>query len=162
MLWFLIHHLVHLLPFGENQTKNLFTFVFGTLLYTILYSYFGAINKETNAFIFMLFNYFAYIVLADGFSMAIIYKNYYKTTIFTEIKETIGSPTIAESTHNLDDNLIDVMGFNKPINKKEELSLNFTNDNSKEVQNLSYNNEEDKEDIEDIEEDNENSHIEDN
>lgn len=153
MLWFLIHHLVHLLPFGENQTKNLFTFVFGTLLYTILYSYFGAINKETNAFIFMLFNYFSYIVLADGFSMAIIYKNYYKTTIFTEIKETIGSPTIAETTHNLDDNLIDVMVFNKPINKKEELSLNFTNDDSKEVnkyienEEQSYNNEEDVEDI---------------
>lgn len=153
MLWFIIHHLVHLLPFGENQTKNLFTFVFGTLLYTILYSYFGAINKETNAFIFMLFNYFSYIVLADGFSMAIIYKNYYKTTIFTEIKETIGSPTIAETTHILDD-----LVFPKLTNKKEELPLNFTNDNLKEDnkyiedEEQLYNNEYDVEDI----------HIEDN
>lgn len=29
--------------------------------------------------------------MADGFAMAIIYKNFYKQTIFTEVEETLGT-----------------------------------------------------------------------
>lgn len=78
---------MQLLPFGSVQTKNLFTFLIGVVSYTLIYSWFGATSKENNLFIFTLFNYFVYIILADAFAMAIIYKNYYKTSIIGEAKE---------------------------------------------------------------------------
>ncbi len=87
MIWYIVHNLVQLLPFGSEQNKNLFTFLIGVVSYTLIYAWFGATNKENNVFIFTLFNYFWYIILADAFAMAIIYKNYYKTSIIGEAKE---------------------------------------------------------------------------
>ena len=85
MLWFILHNIIHLFPFGENQTKNLFTFLIGVVCYTFIYTLLGSItSKDDNLFMFTLFNYFTYILLADAFAMAIIYKNYYKTTIIGE------------------------------------------------------------------------------
>lgn len=91
MLWYIVHNLVHLLPFGSDQTKNLFTFLFGVVSYTLMYSWFGSINKEDNVFIFSLFNYFSYSILADAFAMAIIYKNYYKSSIIGEATEVFSN-----------------------------------------------------------------------
>jgi hypothetical protein len=92
MLWFSLHTiLASIFPYLEgNQTKNLFIFLMGVMFYTFLYTWFGTINRTDNVFIFTLFNYFWYIILADGFSMAIIYKNYFKTSIFREVNETFG------------------------------------------------------------------------
>jgi hypothetical protein len=90
MLWFLTHNFMQLFDTMQNQTKNLTTFLFGTTIYTLFYSYLGSLNFEENLFFKSFFNFFFYIILADAFAMAIIYKNYYKTTIFTEINETLG------------------------------------------------------------------------
>jgi len=42
-------------------------------------------------FLKRLFGIFIYIVMADAFAMTILYKNFYKQTIFTEVNETLGS-----------------------------------------------------------------------
>ena len=91
MLWFILHNIIHLFSFGENQTKNLFTFLIGVVSYTFIYTWLGSINKEDNVFIFTLFNYFSYIILADAFAMAVIYKNYYKSSIIGEATEVFSN-----------------------------------------------------------------------
>lgn len=99
MLWFFIHHLVQNLVAGEEQTKNLITFLSGTVIYTLFYSYLGTFDFSVHLFLKGMFNFFYFVVLADAFAMAVIYKNYYKQTILTEVKETIGSkPPFAEES----------------------------------------------------------------
>jgi len=90
MLWFLIHNLLKMFPSMENQTRNLTTFLTGTVLYVFIYSYVGSVNLNCNLFYKRLFGFFIYIIMADGFAMAILYKNAYKQTIFTEVGETLG------------------------------------------------------------------------
>jgi len=63
--------------------------------------------------------------MADGFSMAIIYKNFYKHTIFNEVKETFGSEKLenennknenCENKCNINDddkNVLDIDSFTK-------------------------------------------------
>jgi hypothetical protein len=94
MLWFLTHQLMQNFESVENQTKNLTTFLFGVTVYTLIYSYVGSCDFSSNLFLKSFFGFFYYIILADAFAMAIIYKNYYKQTIFTEVKETVGSKEI--------------------------------------------------------------------
>lgn len=91
MLWFIIHHIIQNFSLMSDQTKNLLTFVLGSTLYTLFYSYLGSFDFSCNLMFKSLFNFFFYIILADGFAMAIIYKNYYKQTIFTEVRETLGT-----------------------------------------------------------------------
>lgn len=92
MLWFIIHNFLKNFTSMENQTRNLTTFLTGTVLYVLFYSYAGSFDFIDNPFFKRLFGFFIYIVIADGFAMAILYKNFYKQTIFTEVKETLGSP----------------------------------------------------------------------
>ena len=96
MLWFVIHHIVQNFHSMTDQTKNLLTFVLGSTLYTLFYSFLGSFDFNTNFMFRSLFNFFFYIILADGFAMAIIYKNFYKQTIFTEVRETIGTRDVQE------------------------------------------------------------------
>jgi hypothetical protein len=91
MLWFILHQFLQIFPSLENQTRNLITFLTGTTFYAIFYSYIGSFDFSDNLFFKRLFGFFVYIILADAFSMAIIYKNYYKHTILSEINETFGS-----------------------------------------------------------------------
>lgn len=91
MIWFIIHNILKSFCSMENQTRNLTTFLTGTVLYALFYSYVGSIDFNSNLFLKRLFGFFIYIVMADGFSMAILYKNFYKQTIFKEVEETIGS-----------------------------------------------------------------------
>ena len=91
MIWFIIHNFLKTLTFFENQTRNLTTFLTGVFIYVLFYSYVGSLDLEDNKFFKLFFNFFIYIVLADGFAMAIIYKNFYKQTILTEVKETFGA-----------------------------------------------------------------------
>ena len=91
MLWFIIHNFLKNFTAMENQTRNLTTFLTGTVLYVLFYSYAGSFDFIDNAFLKRLFGFFIYIVMADGFAMAILYKNFYKQTIFTEVNETLGS-----------------------------------------------------------------------
>ncbi len=46
MLWYIVHNLVQLIPFGSEQNKNPFTFLIGVVSYTLIYAWFGATNKE--------------------------------------------------------------------------------------------------------------------
>jgi hypothetical protein len=91
MLWFLIHNIFKNFTSMESQTRNLTTFLTGTVLYVLFYSYVGSLDIIHDSFLKRLFGYFICIVMADGFSMALIYKNFYKQTIFTEANQTIGT-----------------------------------------------------------------------
>lgn len=91
MIWFIIHNFLKNFVSLENQTRNLTTFLTGTVLYVLFYSYVGSVDFNSNLFLKRLFGFFIYIVIADGFAMAILYKNFYKQTIFTEVNETLGS-----------------------------------------------------------------------
>ena len=102
MLWFIIHHFLQLFSFMENQNRNLTTFLTGTVLYVLFYSYVGSLDLTGNAFFKMLFGFFYYIVMADGFAMAIIYKNFYKQTIFTEVRETFGNNGVTMTAENVE------------------------------------------------------------
>lgn len=102
MIWFIIHNFLKRYGSMENQTRNLTTFLIGTILYVLFYSYVGSLDLTKNKFIQLFFNFFIYIVLADGFAMAIIYKNFYKHTIFNEVKETFGSKYVDEYNPLLD------------------------------------------------------------
>ena len=96
MLWFTIHHIMKTFESMENQTRNLTTFLTGVVIYTMFYTYLGSLDFTQNVFLKSLFGFFHYIILADAFAMAVIYKNFYKTTIFNEVRETIGSNTLNE------------------------------------------------------------------
>ncbi len=119
MIWFLIHNIVQLFPSDNNQKKNLTTFLLGVVIYTILYSWIGTLTYENNKFLFTFFNFFFYIVLADAFSMAVIYKNYYNTTILTEIKDVVVNKCDKNSCKiddniSLSDELVNELVFPKP------------------------------------------------
>ncbi len=104
MLWFIIHHIVQNLISASDQTKNLITFLSGTVFYTLLYAYLGALDYTNHKFGKYLFNFFIYIVIADAIAIAIIYKNFYKQTIFNEITKVIGKPNIAtDEVYTADD-----------------------------------------------------------
>ena len=96
MLWFTIHHIMKAFESMENQTRNLTTFLTGVVIYTLFYTYLGSLDFSQNVFLKSLFGFFHYIILADAFAMAVIYKNFYKTTIFNEVRETIGSNSLNE------------------------------------------------------------------
>lgn len=95
MIWFCIHNILKCSRIElDNQTRNLTTFLSGIVLYVLFYSYVGSLDLERNVFVKRLFGFFVYILLADAISMSILYKNFYKETIFREIKETIGTKTM--------------------------------------------------------------------
>ena len=88
MLWYSIHNFLNLFEnVIQNKTRNFITFLLGVVLYTLFYSYFGTYGPEY-PFLSQFLKYAMYIILADGFVMAIIYKNFYNQTILTEVNET--------------------------------------------------------------------------
>ena len=115
MLWFTIHHIMKNFELMENQTRNLTTFLTGVVIYTLFYTYLGSLDFTQNVFLKSLFGFFHYIILADAFAMAVIYKNFYKTTIFNEVRETIGSNTLNEEVKE------------KPIKKDKKPSKKSNN-----------------------------------
>jgi hypothetical protein len=100
MLWYSIHSFLNLFEHViQDKTRNFTTFLLGVVLYTLFYTYFGTYGPEF-PFICSFLKYAMYIILADGFVMAIIYKNYYNQTILTEVGETLGAhkpPMYAEA-----------------------------------------------------------------
>ena len=118
MLWFTIHHIMKNFESIENQTRNLTTFLTGVVIYTLFYTYLGTFDFTQNVFLKSLFGFFHYIILADAFAMAVIYKNFYKTTIFNEVRETIGSNTLNEEVKE------------KPIKKQVKREKPVKNSNS--------------------------------
>ena len=114
MLWYSIHSFLNLFEHViQDKTRNFTTFLLGVVLYTLFYTYFGTYGPEF-PFISSFLKYAIYIILADGFVMAIIYKNYYNQTILTEVGETFGAhkpPMYAEA---------EVI---KPINQVNETNI---------------------------------------
>jgi len=114
MLWYSLHSFLNLFEnVIQDKTRNFTTFLVGVVLYTLFYTYFGTYGPEF-PFISSFLKYAMYIILADGFVMAIIYKNYYNQTILTEVGETFGAhkpPMYAEA---------EVV---KPINQVNEESV---------------------------------------
>lgn len=100
MIWYLLHNIMNLFDSViENKTRNFTTFLVGVVLYTLFYTYFGTYGPDY-PFLSSFLKYAMYIILADGFVMAIIYKNFYKQTIFTEVNETLGANKPINETKN--------------------------------------------------------------
>jgi hypothetical protein len=127
MLWFILHNILKNFASIENQIRNLTTFLLGITLYVLMYSYIGSFDLSGNPFFKTLFGFFIYIIIGDGFAMAIIYKNFYKQTIFTEVRETLGStgqkitPTIAEE---IDEDFVE------EIAEAELIDIDINNENN--------------------------------
>ena len=133
MLWYSIHNFLNLFEnVIQNKTRNFITFLLGVVLYTLFYSYFGTYGPEY-PFLSQFLKYAMYIILADGFVMAIIYKNFYNQTILTEVNETF----LKEPPTNK------VKYTNKKEKKKEEkekpiiFELDKTEDNNLDEYNYS-------------------------
>lgn len=92
MIWFLLHNFIKQFDGIDVQTKNLTVFLIGVTIYTFVYSWLGSNSRNDRSFSYFFFNFFTYVILADAFSMAIIYKNYFNKSIFNEVKETFGAP----------------------------------------------------------------------
>ena len=88
-------------PNMEPQHRNLTTFLTGVVLYTLFYSYVGTLGRE-HTFINVFFKYSVYILIADAFAMAILYKNFYKQTIFREVEETMGASGPKQTATNVE------------------------------------------------------------
>lgn len=89
MIFYLLHSINYNIIKGNisNQTRNLLTFLIGVVLYTILWTFLYRNREHSNLIIDSLKYGFIYIFIADCFSIAIIYKNYYKRNITTEISD---------------------------------------------------------------------------
>ncbi len=123
MLWFIIHHIVQSLISASDQTKNLITFLSGTVFYTLFYAYLGALDYANHKFGKYLYNFFIYVIIADAIAIAIIYKNFYKQTIINEITEVIGGNKTSNANENvvfLDENTINKTHNNKEGAKENE------------------------------------------
>lgn len=126
MLWFIFHNIIKQIPSIDTQTKNLFVFLMGVTVYTFLYSWVGSLSKNDGSFLYFFFNFFSYIILADGFSMAIIYKNYFSRSIFNEVKETFGTSKDENTYKTTKDNIVNNTNLPKtvssqPINNKVDI-----------------------------------------
>ncbi len=72
----------------ENGKKNVMTFLFGSILWFLLCSYLFSPSTNTSNFIlYGMKNFFMWLVLIDICSVAVIYKLYYKRSIFNEVAE---------------------------------------------------------------------------
>lgn len=91
MIFYLLHSINHNIIPGNfsNQTRNLLTFLLGVILYTVLWTYLYNHTNNNNLIITSLKWGFSYILIADCFAIAVIYKNYYKKSINNEIKQVI-------------------------------------------------------------------------
>jgi len=102
MIWYTIHNILKtFFPDMEPQHRNLTTFITGVVLYTLFYSYVGTLGNE-HIFLNIFLKYSMYIVLADAFGMAILYKNFYKQSIFTEVEETFGTSGPKQTATNVE------------------------------------------------------------
>lgn len=100
MIWYIFHNVINaLFPSISVQHRNLSTFLIGVLCYTLIYSYLGTLDKNiNNLFLFTFLNYFFYVLLSDAFAMAILYKNFFKTSIINEFREAVGANDLREET----------------------------------------------------------------
>jgi hypothetical protein len=92
MIFFLLHHIFQAF-FGklnaDHQTTNLLTFLIGGFMWCILYVATTTDGYLPHGLLRQSLGFgFPYLLVSDLFAMAIIYKNYWKTSILTEITDS--------------------------------------------------------------------------
>lgn len=130
MIWYIIHNILKTLaPNMEPQNRNLTTFLTGVVLYTLFYSYVGTLGRE-HTFLNVFFKYSIYILIADAFAMAILYKNFYKQTIFKEVEETLGSSMPKQTAVDVEPifEASSVEIIDQPINNETSQNDNINNE----------------------------------
>lgn len=102
----MFYYLFHSLPLWTdlpNGSRNVRTFLAGTICYIIMHAYLYSQYGDNNKLIAMFRPYIYYVCAADVIAVAIIYKNYYKRTILDEVSEMITGdaekPMKAPSAH---------------------------------------------------------------
>ncbi len=108
MIWLIIHHIMQTFDF-TNQTKNLITFVLGTFIHTLIYSYLGSLGAP---FLRAFHGFYTYIVASDAIAIAIIYKNFYNNTILREFTDIIDPVANAACSSKCENKPVTV---NKPV-----------------------------------------------
>lgn len=98
MFFYIIHQIIHyLLPSGENEEdqgkKNVRTFIFGGVLYIILFGLLHSPLLQTavsaNVMLQILRDWFVLFLLLDVGAMAITYKLFWSRSITHEVKEIV-------------------------------------------------------------------------
>ena len=118
MFWFIIHNILKSFSSMENQTRNLTTYLSGTFLYVLFYSYTGSIVFNNNSF---FKEFFIYIMIADAFSMAILYKDLYEEIIN---KQTTDKQTTDKQT--MDKQTMDKQTMDKQTTDKQTMDKQTT------------------------------------
>ena len=94
MIFFLLHSILKPLldTVISHQTANLTTFLIGTILWTYLWVYVTDYRfqpKDPNFIITGLAVGFSYFLISDIIAVCILYKNYWKRSILTELKDLL-------------------------------------------------------------------------
>jgi len=124
MICYIIHNILkNFTPNMEPQHRNLATFLTGVVSYTLFYSYVGTLGCE-HTFLNVFFKYSIYIVMADAFAMAILYKHIF----FREVEKTMCSKRTATNVETQIDtpltkkiNPVNEAFFPKPVFEKKRL-----------------------------------------
>lgn len=92
MIFFTLHHLVHkIAPSSwENVRKNALTFIIGTTFYYLLWGFVHLPHIFAHPIVMPLRNFYLYYILADIFSVGVLYKSYYGRSIIEEIRDPNG------------------------------------------------------------------------
>ena len=104
MFYYLIHQIMQMkfMDDKENGKKNVMTFLFGSILYFLLYGYLRSPTTNINNFVmYALKNFFHWFILIDMICMAVIYKLYYNRSIFNEMSETVFDKNV-ENVENVE------------------------------------------------------------
>ncbi len=109
MLWFCLHQIIKNVEFLSYETRNLTVFLLGGLMYALAHSYISSSSIAKDSMLSNLCGWFLYIMIMDGFAMAIIYKNKFGNTILKEVQETIGDNKISiDDIETIRDNKISI------------------------------------------------------
>lgn len=95
MFFYIIHHIMQSDMFKDlpDGKKNVRTFLFGSICWILLASFlFSKTIEHTNFFIVTLKNFFQWFVVIDICTIAVIYRLYYKRSIFNEVVEIDKQP----------------------------------------------------------------------
>lgn len=87
-IYYSIHSLTKKVDGGKDGSKNARTFLFGSIIYIIIYMFLSHYGLKNKKLIGILKTGFYLLLLADLATMAYIYKSYYGRLITNEILST--------------------------------------------------------------------------
>jgi len=100
MIFYLIHHLIRCLPFGNKWSEarlNCLTLVLGGCMYFVLYGFLT--EYSTKGFFKIMKDFWIYFAFVDMVTMAILYRNFFGRPIMAEIDNTPGEWEYDEDNH---------------------------------------------------------------